>query len=772
VRARVDASPDHAAVENADLEPATHGRITLSARTALNKWDFSKQSAIQAQLSASQIDITDLMKFAANPPQVSGTLNTNVSLHGSVMNPQGSGSLSLTGVTAYEQPVRSVQVEFSGNGDQAQATMDAQTPAGSVHAKVTVQPKERTYSAQLTSPGIRLQQIAALKARDIQAKGMLQLSASGQGSFDNPALNATIETPSLTVAGQTISSLRLQLNLADHVAKAALDSTALNAPIQAKATVQLTGDYLADATLDTPVVSIQPLLAVYAPDEADDISGQTQVHATMHGPLKNMKAIEAHLSIPVLNLNYQNKVQMAASPIQVNYRDGIIDVPQGTIHGTETNLQFQGHIPTSGNGAMSLQLEGAIDLKLLELFDPDAVSSGQIKLNINSHGALANGAELGGEIEIVNANLAEPSLPVGMQNGNGVLRLTTDRINITRFEATVGGGTVALQGGMAFRPRMEFALGLAAKGVRVLYPQGMRQNVDAKLRLDGTTEHSVLGGTVDVTNLSFTPAFDLSRFAGQFSGGVMAPPSQGFADNVALNVALHSTNNMNLVSREVSLSGSANLQVRGTAAEPVILGRVNLTDGDVILSGNRFVLNTGTVQFVNPSQTEPDLNLSMTTSIQEYNIDVRFEGPVDQLRASYSSNPALPQADIIHLLAFGSTTEATANTSTSANQQAESLVASQVSSQITSRISKAAGISQLSISPVLQGGTAQGPPGAQITIRQRVTGNLFVTFSTNVATTQDQVIQGQYQVSPRVSVSATRDQNGGFAFDTLFKHSW
>ncbi len=772
VRARVDASPDHAAVENADLEPATHGRITLSARTALNKWDFSKQSAIQAQLSASQIDIADLTKFAANAPQASGTLNTSVSLHGSVMNPQGSGSLSLTGVTVYDQPVRSVQVEFSGNGDQAQATMDAQTPAGSVHAKVTVHPKERTYNAQLTSPGIRLQQLAALKARDIQAKGMLQLSASGQGSFDNLALNATIETPSLTVADQTISSLRLQLNLANHVAKAALDSMALNAPIRAKATVQLTGDDPADATLDTPVISIQPLLAVYAPDEAAGISGQTQVHATMHGPLKNLRAIEAHLTIPVLNVNYQNKVQMAASPIQVNYRDGIIDVPQGTIKGTDTNLQFQGHIPTNGSGAMSLQLEGVIDLKLLELFDPNAVSSGQIRLNIDSRGALANGAELGGEIEIVNANIAEPDLPVGMQNGNGVLKLTTDHINITRFEATVGGGTVVLQGGMAYRPRMEFALGLAAKGVRVLYPQGMRQNVDARLRLDGTAEHSVLGGTVDVTNLSFTPAFDLLRFAGQFSGGVMAPPSQGFADNVALNVALHSTNNMNLVSREVSLSGSANLQVRGTAAEPVILGRVNLTDGDVILNGNRFVLNSGTVQFVNPSQTEPVLNLSMTTTVQEYNIDVRFEGPVEQMRASYSSNPALPQADIIHLLAFGSTTEATINNPTPANQQAESLVASQVSSQITSRISRAAGISQLSISPVLQGGTAQGPPGAQITIRQRVTGNLFVTFSTNVATTQDQVIQGQYRVSPRVSVSATRDQNGGFAVDTLIKHSW
>ena len=89
----------------------------------------------------------------------------------------------------------------------------------------------------------------------------------------------------------------------------------------------------------------------------------------------------------------------------------------------------------------------------------------------------------------------------------------------------------------------------------------------------------------------------------------------------------------------------------------------------------------------------------------------------------------------------------------------------------TSRFSKIAGISQLSINPVLQSGSSQGQ-GANITIQQRVTGNLFVTFSSNVGSTQSQTIQGQYQVTPHVAVSATRDPNGGFAFDTLVKRSW
>jgi translocation and assembly module TamB len=315
-------------------------------------------------------------------------------------------------------------------------------------------------------------------------------------------------------------------------------------------------------------------------------------------------------------------------------------------------------------------------------------------------------------------------------------------------------------------------MGLAAKGVRILYPQGMRENVDANLTLTGSYTRATLGGSVDIADLSFTPAFDLSTFVSQLSGGVTAPAAQGFSQNVALNVAVHSTNNVNLVSRTLSVDGSANLEVRGTAADPVILGRVNLSGGDIILNGTRFVLTGGTVQFVNPSETEPVLNLSLNTTIQQYKIDLRFNGPTDQMRTEYTSDPALPQADIINLLAFGQTTEAAANSPTTANQAAESLVASQVSSQVTSRISKVAGISQLSISPVLANSNTQGPAGANITIQQRVTGNLFVTFSTNVSTTQDQTIQGQYQISPRVAVSATRDPNGGFAVDTLIKKSW
>jgi translocation and assembly module TamB len=773
VRTGVDLRPDRASLRQADLEPASRGRIRLDATAGLTKWSFTQQSPLEIQLSASQINIADVTKLTGLQLPVTGTLNASVALHGSELNPQGNGDISLTGVTAYDQPVQSLKVNFSGSGDKAHANLTLEIPSvGAVQGNVTIEPRQKTYTAQLTSAGIHLDKLHALAARNIDASGVLAFQAKGQGSFDNPQLDANFEIPQLVVANQTASRVKLTMNVANHVASANLESSMVGADLQAKARVNLSGDYQADASLDTKAFSLEPLLAAYAPAGSSQVSGETEIHATIHGPLKSKNLLEAHVTIPVLKLGYSNTVQLAATaPIQIDYKEGILNVQPASIRGTDTDLQLQAAIPVGGNGPMSLKAHGSVNLQLAQLFDPDLRSSGEIKLNIDSHGPITGG-NLGGQVEIVDANLSTVDVPVGLQHANGVLALTGDRLNIDKLEGQVGGGTIVAQGGIVYRPKLQFNMGVAAKNIRILYPQGMRENINANLQLTGAYSKAILGGSVDLSDLSFTPAFDLTTFIQQFSGGVTAPATQGFSQNVTLNVAVHSTSNVNLVSRTVSVGGSANLQIRGTAAQPVILGRVNLNNGDIILNGTRFLLTGGTVQFVNPSQTEPVVNLSLNTTIQEYKIDLRFNGPVEQMHTEYTSDPSLPPADIINLLAFGQTTEAAAGSTATANQAAESLVASQVSSQVTSRISKVAGISQLSISPVLAGSGQQNPAGANITIRQRVTGNLFVTFSTNVANTQSQTIQGQYQVSPRVAISATRDPNGGFAFDTLIKKTW
>ncbi len=108
---------------------------------------------------------------------------------------------------------------------------------------------------------------------------------------------------------------------------------------------------------------------------------------------------------------------------------------------------------------------------------------------------------------------------------------------------------------------------------------------------------------------------------------------------------------------------------------------------------------------------------------------------------------------------------------TTANQTAEQSIASAVSGQVTSRVQNIAGLSHLSVDPTL--GSNQGQnAGAIITVQKRVTSKIFVTFQTDVTRTQQEVIQLEYQATPRVSYSGTRDQNGGFGFETRITRGW
>jgi translocation and assembly module TamB len=355
--------------------------------------------------------------------------------------------------------------------------------------------------------------------------------------------------------------------------------------------------------------------------------------------------------------------------------------------------------------------------------------------------------------------------PVGLSGANGVLTLSNQRLEISQFQGKIGSGTFTASGGITYRQNIRFDLTASASGVQAVY-QGIRIGLDSKLAFTGTAQTALLSGQVTVTRLSVTPDFDVASLTAD-SSPVVSTSSTGFLQQIKLNIGVQSAGPLEVVSRTLTVAGTANLRVSGTGAQPTVLGRFDVNRGDLIMFGNRYVLQPGTVDFINPVRTEPVINLAATTTIDQYNISLRLQGPLERLQTSYSSDPSLPPVDIINLLAFGKTTESGGITTAPGSLGAESVLASGVSSGITSQVEKVAGISHLSIDPAL-GGTGSGTqqsPGARITVQQRVTSNLFVTFATDVTSTQNQVIQVEYQFSPRWAFSGVRDQNGGVGFD-------
>jgi len=265
-----------------------------------------------------------------------------------------------------------------------------------------------------------------------------------------------------------------------------------------------------------------------------------------------------------------------------------------------------------------------------------------------------------------------------------------------------------------------------------------------------------LSGQVLVERLSLTESFDLASFAEQFAGPP-APSSEGIAQNIKLDVALKSAQDMAISSSKLSAYGSADLRLRGTADEPVMLGRININGGELFFNERRYQVQNGAIECINPVSTEPIVNLQVMTTVDQYNITLNFTGPIDRLRTNYTSDPSLPPVDVINLLVTGRTTQA----ATSSPMTPQSVLAGQLAGQFSSRVGKLAGISSLTIDPQIGGN--QSNPGARLAIQQRVTKNLFFTFATDVTSAQGDVVQVEYQVNRRFALSALRNQNGSFS---------
>jgi translocation and assembly module TamB len=219
----------------------------------------------------------------------------------------------------------------------------------------------------------------------------------------------------------------------------------------------------------------------------------------------------------------------------------------------------------------------------------------------------------------------------------------------------------------------------------------------------------------------------------------------------------------------------AALRVRGTGERPVFLGNIHLITGEMRFRGNRYQLTRGDINFKDPFKFDPYLDLEATTTVQQYEVRVNFSGPASKLTLAYRSDPPLPPNDIIALLALGrrgDEGELRSGRTDAGSGGANALLSEAISSQIGGRIERLFGISRFRFDPFVgaSSGTSTGAQSlGRITIEQQVARDLLITYSTDVNSTEQQVIQVEYNVNRNVSIIGLRDKNGTFGLEVKFK---
>lgn len=749
-------------IQNGSLTSGGKAQIVFSAAAGLHNWKLADDSQIQLHASVANMQLATVQEIGELHYPLTGSVTANISVTGTKSAPNGKATLVVSNASAWNEPVKNLAVNADFRGGAIHSTVNLEIPAGKLSLNATYTLSTQQYDVNLQGNDLALAKIPALQSH-AAIEGAANIQASGSGTLHDPQLEMKLSVPQLQAEGQAISNLVAQVNVANQHALVAFQSTVAKGSVEAKGDIALTGDRYTTATVDVRALPIAAVVADFLPSQASKLGGQTEIHLSVKGPLKSPSQMQAQLQVPTLTVTYGTAQIELARPLLAKYSSGTLTITPAQIKGPGTNLTFGGTVPIKSAASYSLVADGSLDLGAIQQFDPNVKAAGQVDIHVRSGGQLSKPA-MQGELQIKNGEFTTESLPLGVDNLNAQINLSGNRADIANFSGTVGGGTVSARGFATIGHGSTFNLALNADSMRLRYPDGLRSVLTAQLNFRGNTNSSFLTGRVQVDGLEFTRQFDLASFAGTFSETSAGGPPSPFEKSVKLNVAVNSLQQINLASNKLSIGGSANLDVVGTMAQPVVLGRIALTSGEVFFLGKRFEIQSGTIEFANPVRTEPVVRMFVNTRIEQYNITLNLSGPVDRLRTNYTSDPALPPADIIHLLAFGNTTEeAAAQPSQGAAMGAESVLAQGVGSQVAGSLENLTGISQVKIDPLATSNSGQ--PGQQVAIQERVTGSLLFTFSTNVTTTQGQTVELQYDLNRRVSVTVLRDQNGGYGID-------
>ena len=194
-----------------------------------------------------------------------------------------------------------------------------------------------------------------------------------------------------------------------------------------------------------------------------------------------------------------------------------------------------------------------------------------------------------------------------------------------------------------------------------------------------------------------------------------------------------------------------------------MVGRLNVTNGELVFFGNTYTVNTGTINFYNPNAIQPVLNLSLETIAQGVDVTLGVSGPMNDLKLSYRSDPPLSFEQIVQLLATNTTPSdptIAAHQPTppqqSLSQMGESAVLGQaVANPLASRVQRVFGLTQFKIDPSFSG--SNGQPSARVTLQQKIASNLTFTYITDVTQTNSEIVRVQLDLTPKVSAVALRD---------------
>jgi translocation and assembly module TamB len=755
-------------VEHATL---TRGKTVIHASGRLEahkigrrKLVFDDESPLNASAQIEDASLTDLLAVVGQDFPVTGTVNLHANAGGMLGDLTGGANLTVMGGTIENQPYRSLTATVSLAGQDINLTRaELLQDGGTVVANGSYSLKTRNFLGNLDGTNFELAHFPQAKDPRLSVAGALKFDAHASGTPETFTVLAGIHLKNLVMGGQPAGAVEAIVHTKGDTAYFTAQSGAALAQLDMSGQTQLNGDFQTQAKVALSNLNIAPFLRAF---RVENVSGNSSIGGTITvaGPLREPKQFGGDAEINQFGVTLQGIPLSAEGPLRASLHQGLLRLTRAHITGPDTNLSLTGTAELFDGQALSLTGNGSVNMKLAQTFDSDLTSSGHVEFNVVANGTLTQ-PSLSGNMQLKNVAMALNDVPNGISNLNGNLVFDQNRLQVQNMVGTTGGGQVKVTGYLAYQQGLYGDFTANGKDIRVRYG-GISATADTSLHLIGSQSNMLLTGTVQITRFIIGPNVDVATFAP--SAATNVPPDPNAPSNhVRLDVHIFSAPQLDFQNSYAQLAGSVDLRIRGTVAQPAVLGRISITDGTANFAGTTYNLQHGQIYFTNPVMIEPLIDIDATTRVEEYDITIGLHGSINQLTPTFRSEPPLAQADVISLLALGRTQEEQALYSnqeqsiSGGSSTTNALLGGALNAAVGSRVEKLFGGGSVKIDPTYVG--TVGSSSARITVTQNIARNVQVTYATNVNATAQQLIQAQVDVTQNVSVLAVRDEAGVFS---------
>jgi autotransporter translocation and assembly factor TamB len=301
-----------------------------------------------------------------------------------------------------------------------------------------------------------------------------------------------------------------------------------------------------------------------------------------------------------------------------------------------------------------------------------------------------------------------------------------------------------------------------------------------------------LGGDVTVHDAEYTKDFATGANIFDFGQSEVVTTSSSVAPTLPLayNVRILAPSTIraknNLLQDVVA---RADLQLVGTYEQPGLTGNIDVDRGDVLFGGKRYQIRRTTIQFNNASAIEPFFDIEAVTRVrvpgETYNITVTASGPDPISGMRFSSDPDLPEYQLLALLfsdvAPGRDVELRQYAGITPQEQlfremATRALTNSVSSEISRALQDALAVESFQVTTSLLDPNQQSArldPAARVTILKRVNNKMYITFSRSLSSsTRDQVIVVEIDQTDQLSWILSRNEDGTYALDLRVRRTF